>query len=110
MIDPVQAQLDAYNARDVEGFIACYAAECIFEDGAGHHLMAGHHEMRTRYTALFAASPKLHCELVRRTLIGPYVIDEERITGRVPEMNRAVVIYRLENSLIHHVRFLRDDN
>ena len=108
MIDPVQAQLDAYNARDVDGFIACYATDCIFEDGARQRLMATHNEMRARYTALFAASPELHCELVRRTLIGAYVIDEERITGRVPEMKRAVVIYHVENGLIHHVRFLRD--
>ena len=109
MLDPVQAQLDAYNARDVENFIACYAADCIFEDGAGNRLMAGHAEMRLRYTALFAASPKLHCELVHRTHIGHCVIDEERITGRVPDMNRAVVIYRVGNGLIHHVRFLRED-
>ena len=109
MPDPVQSQLDAYNAHNVEDFIACYSANCLFEDGAGNRLMSGHAEMRSRYTALFAASPRLHCELVQRIRIGHYVIDEERITGRVPAMSHAVVIYRVENGLIQHVRFLRED-
>jgi hypothetical protein len=109
LLNPVQTQLDAYNDRDVERFIACYANDCIFEDGAGNRLMSGHAEMRSRYTTLFAASPTLHCRLVRRTCIGQYVIDEEHISGRVPEMKRAVVIYRVEGGRIKHVRFLRDD-
>ena len=108
--DPVQAQLDAYNTGDVPRFLACYTADCVVEDGAGNRLLTGHTEMRPRYEALFKGSPNLNCALVNRTRIGSYVIDDERITGRVPAMNHAVVIYRLNASrdLIEHVRFLRE--
>ena len=106
--DPVQAQLEAYNAGDVEGFMACYTLDCVVEDGAGNRLLRGHAEMRPRYESLFKSSPHLHCELVNRTRIGHYVIDEERISGRVPAMSHAVVIYRVQDGLIEHVRFLRE--
>jgi hypothetical protein len=88
--------------------MVCYADDCIVEDGAGNRLLTGHAEMRPRYETLFKNSPHLHCELVNRTRIGSYVIDEERITGRVPALNHAVVIYRVTNGLITHVRFLRE--
>lgn len=106
--DPVQMQLEAYNTGDVERFIACYTLDCVVEDGAGNRLLTGHAEMRPRYEALFKSSPNLHCELINRTRIGLYVIDEERISGRVPAINHAVVIYRVRDSLIEHVRFLRE--
>jgi hypothetical protein len=111
MDDPVEAQLLAYNARDVDAFLKCYTADCLIEDGAGQKLMQGHAVMRERYVAMFAASPKLHCVVVHRTRIGRYVLDEEEITGRVPDFRRAVAIYRLttDGGLIEHVRFLREE-
>ena len=107
---PVDAQLAAYNAHDVEAFMACYTPDCVIEDGAGTRLLAGHAEMRSRYQALFASSPNLHCDIASRICIGSYVIDEERITGRVPDLRHAVVIYRIDQTsgLISHVRFLRE--
>ena len=112
--DPVEAQLAAYNGRDVEAFLACYTADCIIEDGTGTRLMTGHAEMRPRYRALFDGSPNLHCDIVSRVRIGSYVLDEESISGRLPgtspELRRAVAIYRIDKTsgLISHVRFLRE--
>ena len=107
---PVNAQLAAYNAHDIEAFMACYTTDCVIEDGQGARLLAGHAEMRPRYQALFASSPNLHCDIASRICIGNYVIDEERITGRVPDLRHAVVIYRIDQTsgLISHVRFLRE--
>jgi hypothetical protein len=109
--DPVEAQLAAYNARDVEAFLACYTNNCLIEDGAGNLLMQGHTAMRERYAAMFAASPTLHCTVVHRTRIGRYVLDEEEITGRIPDFRRAIAIYRLApgGASIEHVRFLREE-
>ena len=109
-IDQVDAQLAAYNAHNVEAFMVCYTPDCVIEDGAGVRLLTGHGEMRPRYQALFASSPNLHCDIASRICIGNYVIDEERITGRVPDLRHAVVIYRIDHAsgLISHVRFLRE--
>jgi hypothetical protein len=108
--DPVEAQLIAYNNRDVDAFLACYSNDCIIEDGTSARLMTGHAEMRPAYQRLFTSSPELHCKIVHRTRIGSYVIDEEEITGRVPDVRRAVAIYHVTGGLISHVRFLREDS
>jgi hypothetical protein len=110
IVVPVEAQLAAYNAHDVDAFMCCYTADCAIDDGDGTRLLTGHAEMRPRYVALFASSPNLRCEIVSRVCIGDYVIDEEKISGRVPNLRRAVVIYRIDKSsgLISHVRFLRE--
>ncbi|MBL8512485.1 MAG: nuclear transport factor 2 family protein [Betaproteobacteria bacterium] len=111
MKDPVEAQLIAYNARDIDAFLACYTPDCLAEDGAGNRQMHGHAEMRERYATMVSASHKLHADVVQRTRIGRYVLDEEEITGRVPDFRRALAIYRLtgDGELIEHVRFLRED-
>ena len=110
--DPVEAQLQAYNARDVDAFMACYTDDCVVEDGDGTRMMAGSAQMRERYVALFAGSPNLHCTLVARIRIGEHVMDEERITGRlgtpVGETRHAVAVYKLRGNKICHVRFYRD--
>ena len=116
LIAPVDRQLAAYNARDVDAFINCFTTDCVIDDAGGSRLMTGHNEMRTRYRALFDGSPNLHCDLVRRTCIGHHVIDEEAISGRLPgvnpELRRAVVIYRVDpiSGLISHVRMLRESD
>lgn len=105
--DPVEAQLDAYNAQDVEAFVACYAEGVRIEDAAGQLQMEGRQAMRERYARLFAAHPDNHAEILHRIRIGDHVIDHERITGRGTEPVFAVAIYRLRDGLIDHVRFVR---
>ena len=116
LIAPVDRQLNAYNARDLDAFIHCYTVDCAIDDAGGTRLMTGHIEMRTRYRALFDGSPNLHCDIVHRTCIGNHVIDVESITGRLPgihpELRRAVVIYHVDADagLISHVRMLRESD
>jgi len=110
--DPVEAQLLAYNAHDLETFLVCFTADCVVEDADGRQLMAGEAEMRDRYRALFDGSPNLHCTIVNRIRIGEHVMDEEHITGRLAtppgEMRHAVAVYKLRGDKICHVRFYRD--
>ncbi|MBC7623825.1 MAG: nuclear transport factor 2 family protein [Aeromicrobium sp.] len=110
--DPVEAQLQAYNARDVDAFMACYTDDCVVDDADGVRMMAGHAQMRERCIALFAGSPNLHCTIVTRIRIGEYVMDEERITGRLStpagDTQHAVAVYKLRGNKICHVRFYRD--
>ena len=103
---PVDAQIRAYNARDVGGFIAQYALDVVVEDGTGTILMRGREALRAEYGPFFAGSPGLRGEIVQRIEIGEYVIDEERIHGWQPEPVRAVVIYHVKDGLIDPVRFL----
>jgi hypothetical protein len=107
LTDPVDAHVEAYNARDLDGFVACYAADCVIEDASGTVLARGHEELRARFDAVFRASPELHCEIVYRVRVGEYVVDEERITGRVGGDQHGVVISHVTGDVIDHQRFVR---
>jgi hypothetical protein len=103
---PVDEQVFAYNARDLERFVACYAEDVVIENGAGEVLMRGADGMREGYGPYFAENPELHAEIVHRIELGDYVVDEERITGAGPEPVHAVAIYHLAEGRIDHVRLI----
>ena len=108
MADPVEGQLAAYNARDVEAFLPWFADDVIVEDGDGNLVLRGKDAMRARYGPMFAANPALLCTVVSRIRVGDgWVIDEERITGRSPAPEHAVAIYKVERDVITKVRFYR---
>jgi imidazolonepropionase-like amidohydrolase len=107
----VQRQLNAYNARDLEAFLATYADDVVIVDGeTGAERMRGKQALRARYGALFAASPDLHATIARRTVRGNVVTDHERVRGHrgSPAEKRAVARYELAAGLIRKVTFLPD--
>jgi hypothetical protein len=107
--DPVERQVDAYNSRDIDAFLACYGPDIVIEDAAGSVLMRGEDAMRSAYAELFAASSNLQAEIAARIRIGAYVIDEERITGLRDSADevRVVAIYHVAAGVIDHVRLIR---
>ena len=109
-VDVAQAQLDAYNAGDLEAFLECYAEDTQIEDGDGNLLMGDREAMRSFYEALFGQSPDLHCELRSRIDVGRFIVDEEFVTGAhmegFPAEIHAAVVYRIEDGLIRHARLL----
>src|SRR5690348_15475818 len=80
-VQVVQAQLDAYNQRDLSAFMRYYASDCRIEDGQDKILLDGHAAIANRYRDLFAQAPHLHAEITTRLAIGPYVVDQEHVTG-----------------------------
>lgn len=107
MVDPVEGQLEAYNARDVDRFAPFFAEDVIVEDAAGKRLMTGRAELHASYEKMFAANPALHCRIVHRMRAGRFVVDEERITGRGPDEIHVIVCYTLRDELIERVHILR---
>lgn len=106
----VQAQLDAYNARDLDAFVAVFAPDAaLFDLGAPEPATVGHAAIRARYGDLFARSPALHSEVLTRTVLGRAVVDLEHITGRLgsPEPLAMLAIYEVEDGLIRRAHFVR---
>ena len=111
----IQAQLDAYNRHDAEGFAATYAPEAeILELATGKVIAKGTAAIRTFYGGRFQANPKLQAEILHRTLQGSFVVDQERITGVLiapggeerPPLT-AVVIYELKGDKIARAWLVR---
>jgi hypothetical protein len=65
--DVVDAQIEAYRARDVERFLSYYAddASVVLFDG----------------TPMFADSPGLHLTIASRMTAADFVVDEEHVSG-----------------------------
>ena len=107
--DPVERQVDAYNAGNVEAFLSCYAPDALIEDATGTVVMHGHDAMRAAYSELFRASPDLHADIATRICIGEYAVHEELVTGHrgLAEELRVVAVYHVANGLIDRVRIIR---
>jgi hypothetical protein len=106
--DPVQAQLEAYNRHDVDGFVACYAEDAEIRLADGRVLMRGREEIRSRYAALFAAHPDLAAEVPTRIRAGAWTVDEEKVR-RGEELLHVVVGYLVRSGLISAVVMMRSD-
>lgn len=106
----VQAQLVAYNNRDIEAFMNVFHAEAeVFSLGEPKPLASGAEEVRKLYRDLFDQSPELHSTVINRTVLGNKVFDYEQITGRKgsKELIELVVIYEVEGSKIRRCFVVR---
>lgn len=87
LIDPaavVQAQLDAYNAKDIDALMRTYAPDARQFALHGDLLAEGPDAIRPRYVLRFA-EPDLHARLLSRTVLGNFVTDLEIVTRNFPE-------------------------
>lgn len=103
----VQAQLDAFNARDIGALMATYAADAEQYQLHGELLARGHEQMRPRYLARFE-EPDLHARLVSRTVMDNVVVDVEIITRNFPEglgTLEMLCIYEVSDGRIQRASF-----
>lgn len=103
----VQAQLEAYNAKDLERLMATYAPDAEQFTLHGERLAAGHAEIRARFELRFA-EPDLHARLLSRTVVGNLVADFECITRNFPEGLGTVellCLYQVEHGRIQKASF-----
>ncbi len=100
--EAVEAQLDAYNARDLDAFAESYAADVeLSRLPSGQAFVRSQGELRARYGELFRGSPSLHCRLLARIVNGAFVIDHEEVEGLPGKGTvRAIAIYEVADGLI----------
>ena len=104
--DAVQRQLDAYNAHDLERFVAEYHEDVrVYRPPAIEPLVTGKSAFGEHYAKNRFTLPNLHARLVNRIVSGNIVVDHEDITG-LPEGRRsAVAVYEVVEGRIRTVWF-----
>ena len=108
----VQKQLEAYNLRDINGFMSLIAKNVTFYNFSdGNITMSGASACKEFYSNLFEASPNLHSTVLQRTIFGNKIIDYERITGRNgnKDIVELILIYEVENEKIIKVTVLKKE-
>jgi hypothetical protein len=101
----VQRQINAYNARNIDQFIATYSEDIEIYDATGKLLMKGHKQMREEYEGFFKNAENLYCQIENRIVFNNKVIDKEKVrVGK--DTIHAVAIYEVEGGEIKKVIFL----
>jgi len=106
-VDPVQRQLDAYNAHDLDRFIAEYADDIqVFRPPQVAPVLSGKLAFAAHYAANRFNLPRLHATVAQRIVCGNKVVDHERITGlQGDEEVQALAVYEVVGATIRTVWF-----
>lgn len=108
----VQAQLEAYNERDIDKFVATYSDDVELFALPDKLLMRGAAQLREQYTQTFA-DERLHATIVNRIVVGNTVVDHERVRLTMPDgpgTIEALAIYEVRDGKITRVWFRRGES
>lgn len=106
--DVVKAQLDAYNARDIDAFMQYWADDARMYAHPDTLLAEGLAAIRARHVERFK-EPDLHARLIDRQVIGDTVVDRERVTRTFPQGRGEIDvlgIYEVKASRISRAWFI----
>lgn len=98
---PVQAQFEAYNAHDIEAFMACFSDEF-----KGYRMptetpsTTGKEALRDFYVKNRFNNHNLRAELISRIVLGNKVFDHELIHGLSPEPLESMAVFEVKDNLI----------
>jgi hypothetical protein len=103
-----QAQLDAYNAQDLDGYCGWFTDDIVVADLNGAVTTQGAAAYRDRYAGAFAQFPQIRAELLGRMVVGNTVIDHERvIRGPDGPTFEVAAIYSFRDGKIARVDFVK---
>ena len=104
--DSVQRQLEAYNAHDLERFVAEYTEDIqVFRPPAAEPVLSGKNAFAEHYAKNRFTLPNLHAEVVNRMVAGNTVVDHEQISGLQGGVLEAIVVYQVTEGRIRAVWF-----
>jgi len=102
----VEAQLAAYNRRDLEGFLSYYADDATLVNYPHQVTQSGKDQLRARYTRNFS-NKNIRAEIVKRVVFDRFVVDHEQLTAPpAKDSLEAVAIYEVKDGKIVSVTFL----
>jgi catechol 2,3-dioxygenase-like lactoylglutathione lyase family enzyme len=107
----VQRQFEAWNARDLDAWAATYAPAASQYEHPATVLATGREAIRARMIERFQ-DPAQHARLLRRSVMGTLVIDEEAVTRSTPEglaCRALTAIYQVSDGLIQSASFVFGD-
>jgi hypothetical protein len=104
-----QAQLDAYNAQDLDAYCGFFTDDVVVANVGGEVTSSGIDAYRARYQDAFAKFPNNRADLLNRIVLGAVVIDHERVDrgdGATPAFEVAA-IYTFRGDKIARVDFAK---
>ena len=104
----IQRQVEAYNAHDLNAFVACYGEAIEFRTMDGNvGPEKGLVALRKGYGDLFKRYPTLKVKILNRICQGAFVIDQEQAEGMGPTPITVTAIYETAQGKIIRVWFIQ---
>ncbi len=105
-VDVVQRQVDAYNARDLDAFIANFSDDVtIFRLPSREPSLTGKAALAAFYANERFNLPQLRADILARIAMGNKVIDHERIHGVRAAPFETAAVYEVIGGLIARAWF-----
>jgi hypothetical protein len=108
LADLAQAQLEAYNAQDLDAYCSFFAEDVKVADLNGAVTCEGIAAYRAKYAQTFKDFPKNRADLLSRMALGNTVIDHERVDrGNGSPTFEVAAIYTFAGDKIARVDFAK---
>jgi len=102
------AQLDAYNAQDLDTYVSFFAEDCVVSGLNGTPTETSRDAIKARYAKAFAQFPENKAELKNRIAVGNTVVDHELVIRKPGgEEFEIIAIYTFKDGLISRVDFAK---
>ncbi len=102
-----QRQLDAYNAKDLERFVAQYTDDVVvYRLPQVEPVLVGKAAFAESYAKGPISRPEIQAEVVNRMVFGNKVIDHERVVGMGDAPVEVAALYEVTPQGISKVWFL----
>ena len=108
LADIAQAQLDAYNAQDLDAYCGFFTDDLVVANLNGAVTTQGAAAFRAKYAQVFAEFPQNRVELLNRIVLGETVIDHERVIRKAgAEPFEVGAIYTFAGDKIARIDFVK---
>ncbi len=102
-LETVEATVAAYNAHDLDAYLALFTPEATFGQLGGRVLLDSREAMRGFYSQFFAARTSVQCESIERTAVGPFVLDRQVVSGGGQPALEAVLLHEVRGGLVTRI-------
>lgn len=105
-VSVVEAQLEAFNARDAQAFAAFYAPGAAVYYHPDELYAMGRDSIAANYAINFEAWPRTRVSVRTQIVSGEWVVNDERGSEGGHNPFQAVVVYQVRDCLIQRVEIL----
>ncbi len=99
----VQQSIDAYNAHDLDAYIACWAPDATLGQIGGRVLLDGRDALTNFYSGFFATQTTVRLTVKQRSVIGPFVVEHHEVQSEGKPPLEAMMVTEVRDNLIRAV-------
>jgi hypothetical protein len=105
--DMIIKAVRAYNAKDLDSYIACFSPDVEVYNASGVLMFKGADKLREHFEAFFHANPNAKRKIIDRVVTGNKIVEREQLVGLKGPVEQSVTsVYELDNGLIRSFFFI----